>query len=86
MLRFEGRLVGVEVVLEEGILDLRIDVQVEARALGVVARALELLHRLGREIAAVALDNVASQSLWSRLGFTERERDAINLIVEWRPS
>jgi ribosomal protein S18 acetylase RimI-like enzyme len=36
--------------------------------------------------ATVALDNVASQSLWSRLGFTERERDAINLIVEWRPS
>jgi ribosomal protein S18 acetylase RimI-like enzyme len=36
--------------------------------------------------AIVALDNAASLRLWSRLGFTERERSATDVIVEWRPS
>jgi RimJ/RimL family protein N-acetyltransferase len=43
-------------------------------------------RRLGARCqATVALDNFASLRLWSRLGFTERERDDINLIVEWCP-
>lgn len=33
----------------------------------------------------VALDNHASLSLWSRLGFIERERTSTDLIVEWHP-
>ena len=36
--------------------------------------------------ATVALDNAASQRLWSRLGFTERARDSANLRLEWRPA
>jgi len=36
--------------------------------------------------ATVALDNLPSQRLWSLLGFTERERDGANLVLEWRPA
>jgi len=36
--------------------------------------------------ATVALDNLPSQRLWSRLDFTERERDGANLVLEWRPA
>jgi len=36
--------------------------------------------------ATVALDNLASLRLWSRLGFTERERNSTDLVLEWRPS
>jgi ribosomal protein S18 acetylase RimI-like enzyme len=36
--------------------------------------------------ATVALDNLPSRQLWSRLGFTERERDGANLVLEWRPA
>jgi ribosomal protein S18 acetylase RimI-like enzyme len=36
--------------------------------------------------ATVAADNFASLRLWARLGFIERERDDINVILEWRPS
>jgi len=36
--------------------------------------------------ATVTLDNLASVRLWSRLGFTERERDDTDLVLEWRPS
>jgi ribosomal protein S18 acetylase RimI-like enzyme len=35
--------------------------------------------------ATVALDNMASLRLWSRLGFTERRRDLTDLVLEWRP-
>jgi RimJ/RimL family protein N-acetyltransferase len=36
--------------------------------------------------ATVALDNLASLRLRSRLGFTLRERGDTDLILEWRPS
>jgi ribosomal protein S18 acetylase RimI-like enzyme len=36
--------------------------------------------------ATVALDNLPSQRLWSRLGFRERARDGANLVLEWRPA
>ena len=35
--------------------------------------------------ATVAIDNLASRRYWSRLGFTERERDLTDLIMERRP-
>lgn len=35
--------------------------------------------------ATVALDNLASLRLWSRLGFTERVREGADLVMEWRP-
>jgi ribosomal protein S18 acetylase RimI-like enzyme len=38
-----------------------------------------------RCFATVAPDNVASLSLWMRLGFVERERGDTNVVVEWRP-
>jgi RimJ/RimL family protein N-acetyltransferase len=48
---------------------------------------LDRPRRMGMRCqATVALDNFASLRLWSRLGFTEQQRDEINLIVEWRPS
>jgi ribosomal protein S18 acetylase RimI-like enzyme len=53
----------------------------------LMSRVLE--QPRGRSIsceATVALDNLPSQRLWSRLGFTERERDGANLVVEWRPA
>ena len=34
--------------------------------------------------AIVALDNVASLGLWSKLGFSERARDGANVIVDWQ--
>ena len=34
--------------------------------------------------ATVALDNLASMRLWSRLGFTERERNDTDLVLEWQ--
>jgi ribosomal protein S18 acetylase RimI-like enzyme len=35
--------------------------------------------------ARVAPENTPSLRLWSRLGFTERERTDIDFILEWRP-
>jgi ribosomal protein S18 acetylase RimI-like enzyme len=35
--------------------------------------------------AMVALDNLPSQRLWSRLGFSERSRGQTDLVMEWRP-
>jgi len=34
--------------------------------------------------ATVALDNMASLRLWSRLGFAERGRSDTDLVLEWR--
>jgi len=36
--------------------------------------------------AIVAVENLPSLRLWSRLGFTERERNESDVIVGWRPS
>jgi RimJ/RimL family protein N-acetyltransferase len=36
--------------------------------------------------ARVAPENTPSLRLWSRLGFTERERTDIDFILEWRPT
>jgi ribosomal protein S18 acetylase RimI-like enzyme len=36
--------------------------------------------------ARVAPENTPSLRLWSRLGFTERERTDIEFILEWRPA
>ena len=53
----------------------------------LMTTVLDVPRRLGSRCeATVALDNLASQRLWARLGFTERERDATDLILEWRPS
>jgi|HubBroStandDraft_1064217.scaffolds.fasta_scaffold20670_2 GNAT superfamily N-acetyltransferase len=53
----------------------------------LMTAVLDRPRRMGvRCQATIALDNFASLCLWSRLGFTERERDEINLIAEWRPS
>jgi ribosomal protein S18 acetylase RimI-like enzyme len=53
----------------------------------LMASVLEHPRHLGlRCEATVALDNLASLRLWTRLGFVERERDDANLVVEWRPS
>ena len=53
----------------------------------LLTRVLEGPRRRGTKCqATVALDNLASQRLWSRLGFTERERDGANLVLEWRPA
>jgi ribosomal protein S18 acetylase RimI-like enzyme len=35
--------------------------------------------------ATVAVNNLASLRLWSRLGFTERRRDITDIVLEWRP-
>jgi hypothetical protein len=35
--------------------------------------------------ATVALDNQASERLWLRLGFSERERGPTDRVLEWRP-
>jgi ribosomal protein S18 acetylase RimI-like enzyme len=42
-------------------------------------------HDLGCE-ATVAVDNIPSLRLWEGLGFAERTRDAVNIILEWWPS
>ena len=36
--------------------------------------------------ATLAVDNLPSLRLWSRLGFVERERNLTDVIVEWRPA
>lgn len=52
----------------------------------LMTRVLEAPRNRGARCeATVALDNVASHRLWSRLGFAERERDSVNLVLEWRP-
>jgi GNAT superfamily N-acetyltransferase len=35
--------------------------------------------------ATVGVDNIASMRVWSKLGFTERERTMADIIVEWPP-
>lgn len=58
------------------------------RGIGTVlmTSVLDEPRRLGTPCeATVALDNLASLRLWSRLGFTERERNGTDLVLEWRP-
>lgn len=51
----------------------------------LMTSVLDKPRRLGTRCeATVAGDNLASLRLWSRLGFTERERDGTDLIMEWR--
>jgi len=53
----------------------------------LMTQVLEEPRRRGARCeTTVALDNLASQRLWFRLGFTERERDGANLVLEWRPA
>jgi ribosomal protein S18 acetylase RimI-like enzyme len=61
----------------------------QQRQIGTVlmSQVIEQLRSRGiRCEATVALDNLPSQRLWSRLGFIERERDGANLVLEWRPA
>jgi ribosomal protein S18 acetylase RimI-like enzyme len=52
----------------------------------LMTRVLEAPRSRGARCeATVAVDNVVSQRVWSRLGFAERERDSVNLVLEWRP-
>jgi ribosomal protein S18 acetylase RimI-like enzyme len=47
---------------------------------------LDVPRRLGAVCeATVAHDNAASLRLWSKLGFEERERAAMDVVMEWRP-
>jgi RimJ/RimL family protein N-acetyltransferase len=51
----------------------------------LLTRLLEQPRAQGKRCeATVAVDNLASQRLWSRLGFTELQRDGANLVLEWR--
>jgi GNAT superfamily N-acetyltransferase len=53
---------------------------------GLMTAVLTEPKRRGlRCVATVAPDNVASLSLWTRLGFVERERGDTNVVMEWRP-
>jgi ribosomal protein S18 acetylase RimI-like enzyme len=36
--------------------------------------------------ATVAIDNLPSLGLWAKLGFFERSRDAVNVVVVWQPA
>jgi ribosomal protein S18 acetylase RimI-like enzyme len=59
------------------------------RGIGTIlmTSVLDEPRRLGSRCeAAVAHDNLASKRLWTRLGFTERARDASGLVMEWRPA
>jgi ribosomal protein S18 acetylase RimI-like enzyme len=59
------------------------------RGIGTVLMTAVLSHPMRQGLrceATVAPDNLPSLRLWSRLGFTERDRDDANIIVEWRPA
>jgi ribosomal protein S18 acetylase RimI-like enzyme len=55
--------------------------------IALMTAVLEKPRRQGfRCEAIVALDNLPSQRLWTRLGFTERERGDTNMVMAWTPA
>jgi ribosomal protein S18 acetylase RimI-like enzyme len=55
-------------------------------AVALMTSVLQEPRRRGTRCeATLARDNLPSQRLWSRLGFTECARDDANLVLEWQP-